>query len=193
MNRNASFERKTDETDIAGYLNIDGKGKAEVTTGIGFLDHMLELWTFHSGFDLKINCVGDLSVCPHHSIEDIALILGNTFSELLGDKKGIERYAVCYLPMDETLSRTVIDISGRFFHIFTASFSSENVGDLPTEMVKHFFYSFAMNSKITLHQEILYGENDHHKIESLFKGFARSLSAATAVSSDRIPSSKGVL
>ncbi len=193
MERKISFKRKTSETSIEGVINLDGKGKAKISTGIGFLNHMLELFAFHSGFDLELNCKGDLDVCPHHSVEDIALIVGQSLSDVLGDRKGIKRYSTCFLPMDETLTRTVIDVSGRPYHIFKGCFEFENIGLLPTEMVKHFFYSFCMTSKITLHQEILYGENDHHKAESLFKGFARVLAEAATIDSERIPSSKGVL
>ncbi|MCP4755629.1 MAG: imidazoleglycerol-phosphate dehydratase HisB [Proteobacteria bacterium] len=193
MERKRNFKRKTQETDIRGSLNIDGQGKGKIATGIGFLDHMLDLWTFHSGFDLELQCQGDLNVCPHHSIEDIALALGTSFLEALGDSKGITRYATCYLPMDETLTRTVVDLSGRPYHVFRGSFETNGIGDFPAEMTRHFFHSFCMAAKITLHQEILYGENDHHRIESLFKGFAKTLAEAVRVDSNKIPSSKGVL
>ena len=193
MNRKTSFSRKTRETNIEGKLNLQGYGQAEINTGIGFMDHMLELWTFHSGFDLKIDCQGDLKVDPHHSIEDMALALGEAVDTILADRKGITRYATCFLPMDEALTRTVVDLSGRPVHVFRGDFQSENIGGFPTEMVRHFFYSFTMSSKITLHQEIVYGENDHHKIESLFKGFARVLASSTAVTTNIIPSTKGVL
>jgi len=193
MKRKKTFTRKTKETNIKGSLNLAGKGLAKINSGIGFLDHMLELWTFHSGFDLEIDCQGDLKVDQHHSIEDIALALGDAFSAILDDRKGINRYATCFLPMDESLTRTVVDLSGRPFHVFRGEFQSEILGGFPTEMVRHFFYSFSMSSKITLHQEILYGENDHHKIESLFKGLAKALASSSTVISSGIPSSKGVL
>ena len=193
MKQKKAFIRKTKETNIKGSLNLHGTGKAKIDSGIGFMDHMLELLAFHSGFDLEITCKGDLKVDPHHSIEDIAIIIGETFDVLLEERKGIKRYATCFLPMDETLTRTVVDLSGRPFHVFRGDFNSENLGGFPTGMVKHFFYSFSMRSKITLHQEIIYGENDHHKIESLFKGLAKSLASATAIVSNSVPSSKGVL
>lgn len=193
MKQKKTFNRKTKETNIKGSFNLKGSGRAKIESGVGFMDHMLELLAFHSGFDLELVCKGDLNVDPHHSIEDIAIIIGETFDELLGDRKGILRYATCFLPMDESLTRTVVDLSGRPYHIFRGDFQSENLGGFPTGMVKHFFYSFSMRSKITLHQEIIYGENDHHKIESLFKGLAKSLARASMVVSDAIPSSKGIL
>jgi imidazoleglycerol-phosphate dehydratase len=193
MIRTQSFERVTAETSIKGSLTIEGNGKSDLNTGIGFLDHMLDLFAFHSGFDLNLVCKGDLEVCPHHSVEDIALTLGEAFVLALAEKKGLKRYACVYLPMDETLSRTVLDISGRPFHLFKGGFESANIGALPTEMIKHFFYSFSMTSRLTLHQEIIYGENDHHKAESLFKGFGRALSESATICSDKLPSSKGVL
>jgi imidazoleglycerol-phosphate dehydratase len=193
MSRTHEFKRKTKETDIKGKLHLEGSGKTSIQTGIGFLDHMLDLLAFHSGFNLDLTCKGDLEVCAHHSIEDIALAIGEAFITALGDKKGIKRYAHCYLPMDETLSRTVIDISGRPYHVFKGEFSTENIGTLPTEMIKHFFYSFSAATKITLHQEILYGDNDHHKAESLFKGLGKCLVQAIDIVSDKIPSSKGML
>lgn len=193
MSRKNEFERKTKETEITGILNLEGSGKTAIRSGIGFLDHMLDLLAFHSGFDLELTCKGDLEVCAHHSVEDIALTLGEAFLAALGDKKGIQRYAHCFLPMDETLSRTVIDISGRPYHVFKGEFFTENIGTLPTEMIKHFFCSFSLTSKTTLHQEILYGENDHHKAESLFKGLGKCLVQAVEIVSDKVPSSKGVL
>jgi imidazoleglycerol-phosphate dehydratase len=193
MPRTFTFERNTNETKIKGVLALEGQGKGEIKTGIGFFDHMLELFAFHSSFNLKLVCNGDLDVCAHHSVEDIALAIGNALTEALGDKTGIRRYACEYLPMDETLSRTVVDISGRPFHVFKGSFSTPAIGQLPTEMIKHFFYSVAVSAKLTLHQEIFYGENDHHKAESLFKGFGRCLTQAVQIVGDEIPSSKGVL
>ncbi len=193
MKRSQSFSRITKETNINGNLTLNGNGQTQIQTGIGFLDHMLDLFTFHSGFDLKLDCQGDLEVCPHHSVEDIAIVLGEAFDQALADKKGIKRYSSIYLPMDETLSRTVLDISGRPFHYFRGEFRTEKIGALPTEMIGHFFYSFATSAKLTLHQEIFYGENDHHKSESLFKGFGRALSESASIVSDEIPSSKGVL
>ncbi len=193
MKRQAKFERNTKETQIKGSLLIDGKGIAKIETGIGFLDHMLELFAFHSNIDLNLKCKGDLEVCPHHTIEDIALSLGSALSDALGNRKGIARYATFYLPMDETLTRTSIDISGRPYHVLIGEFSTQQIGALPTEMLKHFFYSFCMEAKLTLHQEIIYGSNDHHRAESLFKGLAKCLAKAVTIESDQIPSTKGQL
>jgi imidazoleglycerol phosphate dehydratase HisB len=193
MTRQADFCRETRETSVRGSLRIDGIGQARLNSGIGFLNHMLDLWVFHSGFDLELECHGDTEVCAHHSIEDIALTIGGAFQEALADRQGIARYATVYLPMDEVLSRTVVDISGRPYHRFGCAFNSDRVGDFPTEMTGHFFHSFAVAAGMTLHQEVLYGDNDHHRIESLFKGFARALAQATLRISDKIPSSKGVL
>ncbi len=193
MTRSASINRNTKETKINCKLTIDGKGKAQVDTGVGFLDHMLDLFCFHGGFDLDLTCKGDLEVCPHHSIEDIALVLGSTFNSALNERKGINRYCTFYLPMDECLTRTSVDVSGRAYHCFRGEIVGSSIGSFPVEMVKHFFHSFSIEAKITLHQEILYGENNHHVVESLFKGFARSLADAVSVTSEKIPSSKGIL
>ena len=191
--RSQTFDRKTKETHIQGSINLDGAGKADISTGVGFLDHMLELFTFHSGFDLTLKNDGDLEVDTHHSVEDIALALGDAVKTALGDCKGIARYATFYLPMDETLVRTSLDISGRAYHIFRGHYGGEMVGELPTEMATHFFKSFSDKAGFTLHQEILYGQNDHHKVEALFKGFGRALREAVAIVGDEVPSTKGVL
>lgn len=193
MARIQTFDRKTKETHVAGSINLDGSGKHEIKTGIGFLDHMLELFAFHSGFDLTLKNVGDLHIDAHHSVEDIALALGEAVHLALSDRKGIARYSSFYLPMDECLVRTVVDVSGRPFHVFRGFFGTPMAGELPTEMVAHFFKSFSDKAGLTLHQEIFYGENDHHKIEGLFKGLARALKEAVAVVGDEIPSSKGVI
>ncbi len=194
MKKKYTFHRKTLETDIKGFIKLNGSGKAKVATGIGFMDHMLTLLCFHSGFDIELNATGDLNVCSHHTIEDIALCLGDTLLKVLRDRKGIRRYSCFYLPTDETLTRTVIDISGRPFHRFRGTLNTESVGAFPTEMVAHFFNSLAMAGKMTIHQEILYGENDHHKIESLFKGLGKALAEAVSiVDPTKIPSSKGML
>ena len=194
MERTAVINRKTKETAINCKLNLDGTGKAEISTGVGFLDHMLDIFAFHSGFDLNLKCDGDLHICPHHTIEDIAIALGECLKLALGDCKGIVRYADNHLAMDETLVRTAIDIAGRPVHVYQAELKSPQIGDFPTEMTKHFFYSFCVNSKMTLHQAVLYGENDHHKVEALFKGLARCLSTAASLTGlDQIPSSKGII
>jgi imidazoleglycerol-phosphate dehydratase len=186
-------KRQTGETNIQLNLCIDGSGKRDIRTGIGFLNHMLDLFAFHGKLDLELECKGDLDVCPHHSIEDIAIVLGQAFHHALGDRKRIARYAYCYLPMDECLSRTVIDVSGRPFHVIHAQFENSMIGTFPTEMIPHFFYSFAINSQITLHQNILYGQNDHHKAESLFKGLGRALHESVQFVQAGIPSTKGLL
>ncbi len=193
MARTSSFDRKTKETHIQGEVNLDGAGNHRIKTGIGFLDHMLELFAFHSGFDISLMNEGDIHVDTHHSVEDIALALGEAVKNALGDCKGIARYATFYLPMDETLVRTSLDISGRAYHIFRGYYGGEMVGELPTEMATHFFKSFADKAGFTLHQEILYGQNDHHKVEGLFKGFGRALRDAVKVVGTEVPSSKGVL
>jgi imidazoleglycerol-phosphate dehydratase len=191
--RNNQQIRQTGETNIRLNLNIDGSGKRNIETGIGFFNHMLDLLIFHGRFDLELTCEGDLDVCPHHSIEDIAIVLGQALDNALGDRKNIARYACCYLPMDECLSRTVIDVSGRAYHVFNAHFETPMIGSCPTEMIPHFFYSLTMNAKMTLHQNILYGQNDHHKAESLFKGLGRALHESVQLSQTGIPSTKGLL
>lgn len=194
MQRKASLHRKTNETDISISLNLDGTGKSNIKTGLSFFDHMLEQIARHGFVDLDLTCDGDLEVDEHHTIEDVAIALGDTITKALGDKKGIERYAFV-LPMDEAQATVAIDLSGRPFLVFEGDFTREYVGDLPTEMVKHFFYSLAMNLKATLHIEFK-GENDHHKIEAIFKGFARVLKTAVEKNpriKNQIPSSKGAL
>ena len=181
MQRISELSRDTKETQIKAKLNLDGSGKRAISTGIGYLDHMLEAWALHGSFDLDLDCKGDLEVCPHHSIEDIAIVLGKVFRQCLGDRLGLIRFGDSLLPMDEALTRTVVDISGRPFHVYKGQLNTEKVGEYPTEMVKHFFYSFTINAEITLHQEVLYGENDHHIVESLYKGLSRSLKKAVAI------------
>jgi len=191
--RNSLQNRKTNETNIQLKYCLDGSGTRNIQTGIGFLDHMLELFTFHGQFDLDINCQGDLDICPHHTIEDIAIVLGQAIDDALGDRKSITRYACCYLPMDECLSRTVIDVSGRPYHMFNGHFQTPMIGTCPTEMIPHFFYSLTMNARMTIHQEILYGQNDHHKAESLFKGLGRALHQSVQLDQSCMPSTKGLI
>ena len=193
-NRTAAIQRKTNETDISIELNLDGTGKPNITTGLNFFDHMLEQIARHGFVDLDISCKGDLEVDEHHTIEDVAIALGEAITQALGDKKGIERYAFV-LPMDEAQATVALDLSGRPYLVFEGEFNREYVGDFPTEMVKHFFYSLAMNLKATLHIEFK-GENDHHKIEACFKGFARVLKTAVEKNpriKNQVPSSKGAL
>jgi imidazoleglycerol-phosphate dehydratase/histidinol-phosphatase len=192
--RTASVVRKTGETDISISLNLDGRGKSEISTGLGFFDHMLDQIAKHGLIDLQLTCRGDLDVDEHHTIEDVAIALGQAIEKALGNKIGIERYGFV-LPMDEARATVALDLSGRPFLKFSGSFKREYVGDFPTEMVEHFFYSLAMNLKATLHIEVQ-GDNDHHKIEACFKGFARSLRQCLLRlerTQSVMPSSKGTL
>lgn len=194
LKRTATINRKTNETDISISLNLDGTGKTNISTGLNFFDHMLDQIGKHGFVDLDINCDGDLQVDEHHTIEDVAIALGDAITQALGDKKGIERYSFV-LPMDEAQATVALDLSGRPYLVFEGEFNREYVGDMPTEMVKHFFYSLAMNLKATL-QISFKGENDHHKIEACFKGFARCLKTSVEKNPrilNQIPSSKGAL
>ncbi len=194
--RAASVSRRTAETDVAVSIALDGTGKAEIATGVGFLDHMLELFARHGLFDLTVKVTGDLHVDQHHTTEDAGIALGQAFLQALGDKRGIARYADIHLPMDETLTRVALDISGRPFLVFRTAFPTEKIGVFDTELVREWFQAFAMNAGVTLHVETLYGSNSHHIAESCFKGLARSLRQAVAVDpreEGRIPSTKGAL
>ena len=189
MIRQAEIKRKTKETDIRVALNLDGSGRSEISTGIPFLDHMLDLFARHGLFDLVISCKGDLQIDDHHSVEDIAICLGKAFAVALGDKAGIVRYGHAYVPMDETLARAVVDLSGRYFLIYHVKNTRNKVGSFATEMAEHFWHSFAEQCKCNLHIEVLYGRNQHHIIESVFKATSRALSQAVRLD-DRI---KGVM
>ncbi len=194
--RTADITRKTNETDIALSVHLDGSGRAEIATGIGFFDHMLELFARHSLIDLTVRAKGDLHVDFHHTVEDVGIALGQAVLKALGDKKGLARYASLDLPMDETLTRIAVDVSGRPFLVFRTSFPAPKIGEFDTELVREFFQAFAMNAGLTLHVETLYGANAHHIAESCFKGLARALRAALAVDpreGGRIPSTKGAL
>ena len=194
--RQATIERKTRETDICLSLNIDGAGKAEIDTGVGFLNHMLELFAFHSGFDLTVRCKGDTWVDDHHSVEDIGIALGQAVLEALGDKKGITRYGNFLLPMDEALVLVAIDLSGRDTLGYQVNLPTEKVGTFDTELVKEFMLGFTRNAKACLHFHQMAGDNTHHIIEAMFKGLGRSLRQAVAMDPARAgetPSSKGVL
>ncbi len=193
-NRTASIKRETKETKIKVDLNLDGTGKSNIDTGLKFFDHMLEQIARHGLVDLDIYCKGDLEIDEHHTIEDVAIALGDAITQALGDKKGIERYGFV-LAMDEAQATVAIDLSGRPYLVFDVPVKREYVGDFPTEMLEHFFYSLAMNLKATLHVSCT-GDNDHHKIEACFKGFARTLKAAVEQNGrikNQIPSSKGSL
>ncbi|MBD7913016.1 MULTISPECIES: imidazoleglycerol-phosphate dehydratase HisB [Clostridium] len=193
--RIVALERNTKETQIKLSLNLDGTGKTSIETGVGFFDHMLDLMAFHGMFDLDIKAKGDLVVCDHHLVEDVGIIFGKAFLKALGDKRGIRRYGTFFLPMDESLAQVSLDISGRSFLVFDCNFNRESIGNFSTEMVKEFFRAFAFNSEITLHERIIYGENDHHKIEALFKATGRAIREAKEVDKSNmvIPSSKGML
>ena len=193
--REASISRKTNETDIVLRLNLDGSGKCDAASGIGFFDHMLNSFARHGQFDIELRCRGDLHVDTHHTVEDIGIVLGKAIAEAVGDKKGIRRYGSSLLPMDESLVMTVIDLSGRPFFVWDAELKAERVGTLETETVKEFFAAIAYSAAMNLHIKEMYGENTHHVIEAMFKAFARALSEA--VSSDPkvtgVPSTKGML
>ncbi len=194
--RKAEITRQTKETNISIVLNLDGSGVSKIDTGVGFLDHMLSQIATHGNMDLLIKCDGDTHIDDHHSTEDIAISLGKAFLQAIGDKKGIVRFAHAYTPLDEALSRCVIDISGRSYLVYNVAFSKDKIGNFDTELIEEFFVAFAHNAKITLHLESLYGKNQHHIAESCFKAFARALRTAVAIdenSDGKIPSTKGVL
>ena len=194
--RTASLSRKTRETDITVEVMLDGSGKSEIATGVGFFDHMLDQIARHSLIDLKIQAKGDLHIDFHHTVEDVGIALGKAIHQALGDLKGITRYADVHLPMDETLTRVAMDISGRAFLVFRTEFHTPKIGEFDTQLVREFFQAFAMNAGLTLHVETLYGINDHHISESCFKGLARALRIAVSIDerqSGRVPSTKGTL
>lgn len=194
--RNASIERNTSETQISLSLNLDGSGQAKISSGVGFLDHMLELWTRHGRFDLQLCCNGDTQVDDHHSVEDIGIALGTAFARAIGDKRGIKRYGNIILPMDEALVLCAVDISGRSCLRYGLHIPAAKVGSFDTELVEEFLLAFVRQAGITLHLQQLDGSNSHHIIEAAFKALARALSAAVAIDAaapDDIPSTKGVL
>ncbi|HTK12329.1 MAG TPA: imidazoleglycerol-phosphate dehydratase HisB [Xanthobacteraceae bacterium] len=194
--RTATVTRKTNETDVAVTVDLDGKGTSNIETGIGFLDHMLDLLARHSRVDITVKAKGDLHVDHHHTTEDVGIALGQAINKALGDMRGIVRYADVHLPMDEALTRVAIDISGRPFLVFKAAFTRDKIGAFDTELVREWFQAFAMNAGITLHVTTLYGTNDHHISESCFKGLARALRAAVSIDArakDEVPSTKGQL
>ncbi len=191
--RKATVKRTTKETDISVEVNLDGVGRSDISTGIGFFDHMLTSLSKHSGIDMAISCKGDLPIDDHHSVEDVAITLGQAIVKALGNKQGIERYGWALIPMDETLARSAIDLSGRSVLVFKATFSRPEINGFSTEMVEHFFYSLAENLKANIHLEICYGRNTHHKVEGLFKALAVALRQAVKITSDHMPSTKGLL
>ena len=194
--RKGSVRRSTKETDVEVAVDLDGTGVASISTGIGFLDHMLELLARHSRIDLTIKAKGDLHIDHHHTTEDVGIALGQAVKQALGDMKGITRYADVHVPMDEALTRVALDISGRPFLVFKAEFVRDKVGSFDTELVQEWFQAFATNSGVTLHVTTLHGTNDHHIAESCFKGLARALRAAVAIdprAANEVPSTKGSL
>lgn len=194
--RAAKVSRKTAETEVTVAVAVDGEGRADIATGIGFLDHMLELLARHSLIDIEVKAKGDLHVDMHHTTEDVGIVLGQALTQALGERRGIVRYGSAWLPMDETLSRVAIDVSGRPFLVWRAAFPTQKVGDIDTELFREWFQAFAQNAGITLHAECMYGDNSHHIAESLFKGLARALRQAVAVDpreGGRVPSTKGSL
>ena len=196
MARTAEIKRTTGETDISIKIDIDGQGKSDIDTGIGFFDHMLTALSKHSGMDLDIKCKGDLYVDAHHSVEDVGIALGQVFAQAMGDKKGIVRYGSARCPLDEALGDAVIDISGRPFIVFNCEFTADKCGEMDTQLFEEFFRSFAFNAGITLHISSPYGVNDHHKAEAMFKSLARAIRQAAAIDTrfkDQVISTKGVL
>jgi imidazoleglycerol-phosphate dehydratase len=194
--RTAKFERNTKETKIKVAINLDGTGKYNINTGIGFLNHMIEQLSHHSLIDIDLEIQGDLHVDFHHTTEDSAIAIGEAFKQALGDKKGITRYGQAYIPMDETLSRVVIDLSGRSYPVWKCEFKRDKIGDMDSELFREWFFAFANAVGCNLHVENLYGINNHHIIESCFKGLARSLRQATQIDErkkDAINSTKGTL
>ncbi len=196
MTRQAEITRKTKETDISVRLTIEGVGTSKISTGIGFFDHMLDQLARHSLMDIEIDAKGDLHIDQHHTVEDVGIALGQALRKALGDLRGIVRYADVHLPMDETLTRVAVDVSGRPFLVFRTQFPQARIGEFDAELVREFFQALAQNAAMALHIETLYGVNSHHIAETCFKGVARALGAALAIDprqSDRVPSTKGTL
>lgn len=195
MSRRAEIVRKTSETDVSLTLFVDGRGASKITTGIGFLDHMLTLFSRHGRFDLELSASGDLHVDSHHTVEDVGIVLGQAIKEALGDKKSISRYGTSFVPMDEALAMVSLDISGRPYLVFDVRFSNDRAGEMDTELFEEFFRALAFNAGITLHIRALHGSNNHHVIEAVFKAFGRALAEAVAVDEriEGVLSTKGVL
>ncbi|MDP9316651.1 MAG: imidazoleglycerol-phosphate dehydratase HisB [Chloroflexota bacterium] len=196
MTRTATIERRTKETQIRLSLNLDGSGQATIRTGVGFFDHMLEHIAKHGQFDLQVDCSGDLHIDEHHTVEDVAICLGQALHEALGNRAGIARTAHAFVPMDEALCFAAIDISGRPYAVVDADFHTQRIGGLSTDLIWHIFETIAIHGRITAHVRVQYGRNDHHKVEGLFKAFARALDAATRLDprlGEQIPSTKGSL
>lgn len=190
--RRSSLSRKTKETEIKFEFNLDGSGKSEIKTSIGFLDHMLELLAFHGSFDLKVSAKGDVHVDYHHLIEDLGIVFGKSIDKALGERVGINRYGFASIPMDEALAQVSVDLSGRAFLVYNVPFEGF-IRDFDINLFEEFFRAIANNAKITIHVNVLYGKDLHHIIEAIFKAFAKSLKIATTVSGDVVPSTKGIL
>jgi imidazoleglycerol-phosphate dehydratase len=194
--RTADISRQTNETQIEIKLDLDGTGKHDISTGVGFLDHMLTHLAVHGLFDLTVQAKGDLHIDAHHTVEDVALVLGQAFDKALGDRKGIIRMGDCFAPMDETLAHVAVDLSGRPYAVVQAEWHTPYVGNIPATLFPHFFESFAVTARCNLHARVLYGRDDHHQAEALFKALARALDIATQIDPRRaesIPSTKGTL
>jgi imidazoleglycerol phosphate dehydratase HisB len=193
MTRRAEIERETTEVSIRGHLDLDGTGISEVKTGLGFLDHMLTTLAKHGRFDLALVATGDTEVDDHHTVEDCAIVLGRALDEALGDRNGISRFGYAYAPLDESLSRAVIDLSGRPWPEISIDFSRDSIGEVATENLVHFLRSFAIEGRMALHVDLLRGDNDHHKAESAFKAVAMALRSAISADGAGVPSTKGTL
>jgi len=194
--RTSTLSRKTSETDITLSLNLDGSGRANLATGVGFLDHMLRHVAVHGLFDLDVKAAGDLEIDPHHTVEDVGIVLGQAFDQALGDRQGLVRMGSAYAPMDDALAFVAVDLSGRPYAVIRAAWHTPSLGLLPTALIPHFLESFAFNAKINLHARVEYGRDDHHQAEALFKALGRALDAATAIDPRRsgtVPSTKGTL
>ena len=191
--RTAEIERKTKETDIKLKLNLDRQFENQIETGIGFFDHMLTALAVHGGISMNLSAIGDLYVDSHHTVEDTGIVLGKAFAQAIGEKSGINRYGHAYIPMDEALGFASLDISGRPYLVFNGQFSEDKIGDFDTCLTEEFFRAFAFNSGITLHINIVYGSNDHHKCEAVFKAVAHALKMAVEINGDEVLSTKGVL
>ncbi|MFP4436150.1 MAG: imidazoleglycerol-phosphate dehydratase HisB [Chloroflexaceae bacterium] len=194
--RNATIDRRTGETDIHLELTIDGSGQAEVQTGVGFLDHMLTLWAKHGLFDLTVRATGDLHVDEHHTAEDTCICLGQALNQALGERRGLVRTAHSFVPMDEALALVAVDLGGRPYCVVQATFVTPRVGQLGTDLIPHLLESIAFHGRLNLHAQVLYGHNDHHKVEGIFKALGRALDAATRIDerlAGSVPSTKGVL
>lgn len=196
MTRTSTLHRQTKETDITLTLNLDGTGQHAIATGVGFLDHLLTHIAVHGLFDVSVQATGDLHIDPHHTIEDCALVLGQAFAEAVGDKRGLARMGHAYVPMDEALARVAVDLSGRPYAVVRAEWHGPAIGQFPTSLVAHFIESLAVTAKANVHAEVLYGRDDHHQAEALFKALGRALDMATQMDARRagsVPSTKGVL